>query len=113
MLLGLLFADEAFSAPDMTGPDQLFRLRIPHGLNQQAVDIKDSMFGQSLFRRLERDVHGLKVSQTSATDSWLRRQLSQLGEATGFELPVGPYCFRRGNGEALDNSSKLASLLIT
>lgn len=29
-----------------------------------------------------------------------------LGSITGIELPTSPYTFRRGNGEALDNSSK-------
>ena len=31
----------------------------------------------------------------------------KLGHLTGFELPAGPYIFRRGNSEALDSSSKL------
>ena len=107
MLLTLLFADQAFAAPGLTGPEELFRLRVPLGLNQQPVPIKDSKCGIPIFRRLEADVYGLQVSSTAAaTDNWLRGQLVNLGEVTGFELPVGPYCFRRGNGEALDSSSK-------
>lgn len=30
----------------------------------------------------------------------------KLGSITGMEFPTGPYTFRRGNGEALNNSSK-------
>lgn len=39
-------------------------------------------------------------------DSTLRPQMINLGSVTGMELPTGPYTFRRGNGEALDNSSE-------
>lgn len=52
-------------------------------------------------------MHSLCVSSTAAaTNNWLRRALAKLGAVTGFELTVRLYCFRRGNGEALDNSSK-------
>ena len=37
MLLSLLFADGAFAASGLTGPEQLFRLRVPDGLNQQEL----------------------------------------------------------------------------
>lgn len=48
----------------------------------------------------------MKVSNTATlTTHWLRERMKHLGEITGFALPVGLYCFRRGNGEALDNSS--------
>lgn len=30
----------------------------------------------------------------------------KLESVTGMELPIGPYTFRHGNSEALDNSSK-------
>ena len=40
-------------------------------------------------------------------DEEFRPQMITLGSVTGMELPTGPYTFRRGNGEALDNSSEL------
>ena len=33
MLLSLVFADEAFAATALRGPEQFFRLRVPEGLN--------------------------------------------------------------------------------
>ena len=106
LLLSLVFADEAFAAPGLDGPEQLFQLRVPAGLNQQPLPIKESKFGVPLFRRLEASVHGVRVSpNVAATDSWLRETMAKVGIVTGFELPVKPYCFRRGNGEALDSSS--------
>jgi hypothetical protein len=75
-------------------------------LNQQEVPIKDSKMEMPLFRGLEGSYQGIKVSDTATTTAtWLRERMKHLGEVTGFALPVGPYCFRRGNGEALDNSS--------
>lgn len=107
MLLSLVFADDAFAACGLRGPADLFRLRVRRGLNQQELPFKESMSAVPLFRRLEKTVRGLSVSSTAtATDSWLRGALAKLGAVTGFELTVRPYCFRRGNGEALDNSSE-------
>ena len=92
MFLGLLFTDQAFAAPILTDAKQLFRLRVPSGLNQQQIPIKDSM---CVVRSLESTVHGLKVSPSAAaTDNWLRGRLANLGDVTGLELPVGPYYFR-------------------
>ena len=106
MLLSLAFADEAFAPPDLTGPEELFRLRVLPDSGEQRLPIKDEKAEVPLFRRLESTVHGLRVSQVAAaTDNWLRESMAKLGAITGFELPVGPYCFRRGAGEALDSSS--------
>ncbi|KAL9632741.1 MAG: hypothetical protein Q9164_005133 [Protoblastenia rupestris] len=33
--------------------------------------------------------------------------MNNLGSITGMELPTGPYTFRRGSGQALDNSSEI------
>ena len=106
MLLSLAFADGAFAAPDLTEPKQLFDLRGPPGLNQLEVPIKSSKMEMPLFRSLGRSHRGKEVSDTTTiTDKWLRERMKHLGDVTGFALPVGPYCFRRGNGEALDSSS--------
>ena len=84
----------------------LFQLRVPPGLNQLEVPIKNSKMEMPLFRSLERSHRGNEVSDTTKiTDKWLRERMKYLGEVTGFALPVGHTCFRRGNGEALDSSS--------
>ncbi|CAK4031768.1 C2H2 finger domain-containing [Lecanosticta acicola] len=108
MLLGLIFADEAFAAPSLVGPEQLFSLRIRRGRNQQELPFKEGIRSMPLFRKVERQVHGLSLSSAAATDDWLRKRLCTLSTVTGFEFLVGPYCFRRGNGEALDSSSHIS-----
>ena len=110
MLLGLLFADHAFAAPELTGPEQLFRLRIPDSLNQLVLPTKDSILKQPIFRSTVQTAYGVQICPTKQmTASNLRNSFSKWGQITGFELPLKPYAFRRGNGEALDSSGKSGS----
>lgn len=60
-----------------------------------------------LFRRSKPTVNGVRISDDEALpDSTLRSRMINLGSVTGMELPTGLYTFRRGNSEALDNSSE-------
>nr|POE75084.1 hypothetical protein CFP56_78196 [Quercus suber] len=104
VLLGLLFADDAFAVPDFS-PAQLFTLRIPPGKRELRIPIKQSKAELPLFRKTMRTVHGIEVSQKAVTESWLRERLKDLGTISNFDVLVKPYCFRRGHGEALDSSS--------
>jgi hypothetical protein len=106
MLHSLAFAHDSSAAPALTGPDELARLRVPPGLHQLPVPIKNSKSEVPLFRRLERACHGTDVLQhEAATDQWFHDTLRCFGDITGFELTVGPYCFLMGAGKALDSSS--------
>lgn len=105
-LLTLIFTDQAFAAPELTSAEQLFRLRIPPGQKQLSIPLKETMLHVPLFRRSEFTVNGVRISDDKALpDSILRSRMITLGSVTGMELPTGPYTFRHGNGEALDNSS--------
>lgn len=104
MLLSLIFADAAFDG--LSNPEELFQLRVPQGLNQLPLPFREEWCSVPVFRRLSTSVYGVRIAPNlAATDNWLRDKLKALGNATGFEVPVGPYCFRRGAGEALDSSS--------
>ena len=106
-MLALIFADQAFAAPGLTSAEQLFRLRVPAGQKQLELPLKEEMQAIPLFRRCKGTVNGVRISDEEAlADSTLRPQMITLGSVTGMELPTGPYTFRRGSGEALDNSSK-------
>lgn len=111
-LLTLIFTDYAFAAPELTSPEQLFRLRIPLGQKQLPVPLKETMHDVPLFRRSKPTANGVRISDDEALpDSTLRSRMTTLGSVTGIELPTGLYTFRRGNSEALDNSSKWHNLL--
>lgn len=106
-MLALLFADQAFAASSLTSPKQLFRLRIASGQKQLLVPLKEEMTERSLFRRCKNTVRNVQISEEEALAyTTLSPQMNTLGSITGMELPTGPYTFRRGNGQALDNSSK-------
>ncbi len=106
-MLALLFADQAFAASSLTSPEHLFRLRIAPGQKQLPLPLKEEMAARPLFRRCKSTVKSLHMSEEEAlADTTLRPQMINLGSITGMELPTGPYTFRRGNGQALDNSSK-------
>ncbi|CAF9942110.1 MAG: hypothetical protein HETSPECPRED_005169 [Heterodermia speciosa] len=107
-MLALLFSDQAFAAPSLTSPERLFRLRIPPGQKQLLVPLKEEMAERPLFRRCKNTVKSIQISDEQAlADSTLRPQMTNLGSITGMELPTGPYTFRRGNGQALDNSNEI------
>ncbi len=106
-MLALLFADQAFAASSLTSPEQLFRLRIAPGQKQLLLPLKEEMAERPLFRRCRNTVRNVHISEEEPlADTTLRPQMTNLGVITGMELPTGPYTFRRGNGQALDNSSK-------
>ena len=106
-MLALLFADQAFAASSLTSPEQLFRLRIAPGQKQLPIPLREEMAERPLFRRCKSTVNSVQISEDKAlADTTLRPQMTNLGVITGMELPTGPYTFRRGNGQALDNSSK-------
>lgn len=65
------------------------------------------MLGAPLFPSMRRDFLGPQIfTDIPETQQWLRRKMAQVSLATGFEVRVLPYDFRRGTGEALDSSSK-------
>lgn len=103
-----MFAEEVFAPSALTTPEQLFNLRILPGKNQMELPLKEEKKNVPLFRASENTAYGVRVSRDkSLVDSTLRPRLISLGSVTGIELPTGPYTFRPGNGEALDNSSEL------
>jgi hypothetical protein len=106
-MLALLFADQAFAALSLTSPKQLFRLRIASGQKQLPMPLKKEMAERSLFRRCKNTVKSIQISEKQAlADTSLRPQMTNLGSIIGMKLSTNPYTFRRGNDQALDNSSK-------
>ena len=105
--LALAFADKAFKAPDLTCAENLFKLGVLPGKREQVLDWHDSWLNRPIFRRTEQTVRGTQISKCEPwTATSLSARLKRVGIVTGMDLPTGAYTFRRGNGEALDSSSK-------
>jgi hypothetical protein len=101
--LSLAFLFGAFAVNDLT-PSTLYSLKIPTGQGQLLVPWKEDMKDVYLFRKLLRTPLSVELSDEHLSYDFFRIQLRKVGELTGFAFPVGAYCFRRDNGEALDNS---------
>ncbi|KAI9893013.1 MAG: hypothetical protein M1814_000897 [Vezdaea aestivalis] len=107
--LSLIFLDQAFAAPELSSPEDFFRLRVLKGLNEQRVPFKDSILNVPIFRRSQQTIYGTSISANDPmTYATLHAQIQTLGGVTGIDLPTGAYAFRRGSGEALDNSSHIS-----
>ena len=92
-------------------PEKLFKMWVSDGTNELALPLDEDLRSKPIFRKVRSSINGPWVSDNEgATYNWFQTQLKKLGEATGFKLPVGPYAFRRGAGEAFDSSSTLLSL---
>lgn len=93
-LLTLIFSNQAFAAPKLTSPKQLFRLRILSGQKQLLMPLKEEMGHIPLFRRSENTVNGICISNDQTLpDSALRSWIVKLGSVTSMELPTGLYTF--------------------
>jgi Protein of unknown function (DUF3435) len=101
----LAFLYDAFAAPDLT-PESFYNLKVLPGQGEQRMPWKDEMEDVYLFRKSVRTAFGVELSDSQLPYNALRTRLLKVGELTNFALPVGAYCFRRGNAEALDSSSK-------
>ena len=102
--LSLAFLSSAFAVTDLT-PATLYSLKVPPGSGQLLIPWKESMKDVYVFRKLLRTPLGVELSDEHLPYDFLRTQLRRVGELTNFAFPVGAYCFRRGHGEALNNTS--------
>ncbi|KAK0263642.1 hypothetical protein LTR91_020504 [Friedmanniomyces endolithicus] len=89
----LMFADEAFAPPSLTGPDHLFSLEVPTDLRQLKLPIKQTVGDKPIFRTVVKTADGYEVSPTdAATYDWLNQQLKRLGAETSFRAPSRGVC---------------------
>ena len=102
--LSLAFLSNAFAVTDLTAA-ALYSLKVPPGSGQLLIPWKESMKDVYVFRKLLRTPLGVELSDEHLPYDFLRTQLRKVGELTNFAFPVGAYCFRRGHGEALNNTS--------
>ncbi|KAK3081938.1 hypothetical protein LTS18_011177, partial [Coniosporium uncinatum] len=106
-LLGLIFADGAFLAPNPTSPDQLSKLDIPPGCNALPLPLDPRMDDVYVFRRSVRTRTGWKVSPDLSLPRWtVSPWIKRLGEITGFLQVARPYCLRYGAGKAFDDNGQ-------
>lgn len=112
-LLGLILADGAFAAPNLTSAEQLSKLDIRPGTNQLPLPLKRSMDDIPIFRKSITTTYGTEISPDEPLPyATLLPLVKKLGILTGFLHIHRPYGLWYGAGNAF-NQSGLSSILLT
>lgn len=112
-LLGLILADSAFAAPNLTSAEQLRKLDIRPGTNQLAIPLDPSKANIPIFRKSISTAYGTEISETEPLPyTTLLPLVKTLGVLTGFPQMHRPYGLRYGAGNAFNKSGLPYILLI-
>ncbi|KAI9769856.1 MAG: hypothetical protein M1840_003850 [Geoglossum simile] len=111
-LLGLIFADRAFAAPNLTSARQLSGLDIRPGYQQLELLLKPSMLDVPVFRKSVRTGYGYEISPHEPLSyATLLSLMKAVGVIAGFLQPTRPYCLRYGAGNEFNQSSDVSDAL--
>ena len=106
-MLGRLYADRAFRARGLTGPEALSQLDIAPGCNELRLGFRDELADVPFFRRSIKTSHGWKISPDQRlTYAMLYGSLKALGILTGLREILRPYTLRYGAGKAFDDNGE-------
>lgn len=106
LFLALAQSNLAF-VTEFKSASQIFGLRLRSDQNELHLPFKDSVLDSPVFRSCERALEGIRISSDQPlTSDFISSKIKLAAKITGIKAPVGPYTFRRGAGEAFDNSSK-------
>jgi hypothetical protein len=104
-LLGLILADDAFLAPNLTSAEKISELDIRPGYEQLPLHLKPSMANTPVFRKSIKTLYGWEISLDQQLPySTLLPWMKNLGVLTGFPQITRPYCLRYGAGNAFNQS---------
>lgn len=103
ILLGMIFDDQAFLAPNLTSPEGLSELDIVPGRNQLELPLKPEKDNVPVFRRAIRTLQGWAISRNEALSyAFLNSNMKKIGQITGFKQVTRPYALRYGAGKAFN-----------
>jgi uncharacterized protein DUF3435 len=105
LLLGLIFDDQAFAAPNLTSSTALSKVYIEPGYNQLPLLLDPEWADVPVFRKAIAAADGWAVSATMRlTYSVLYSSMRTLGQITGFKQITRPYGLRYGAGKAFNEN---------
>ncbi|KAI9771037.1 MAG: hypothetical protein M1839_002973 [Geoglossum umbratile] len=111
-LLGLIFADRAFAAPNLTSAGQLSGLDIRPGYQQLELLLRPSMLDVPVFRKSVRTGYGYEISPHEPLSyATLLSLMKAVGVIAGFLQPTRPYCLRYGAGNEFNQSGDVSDAL--
>lgn len=106
-LLGMLFRNEAFKAPNLRSMEDLRRLFLEGGRQQMPLPLKREMADYYVFCRVDAKRGKVTVNQKQPiTKSTLSSQMKLFGEIAGFLWSMFTHRFRYGGGTIMNASGK-------
>ena len=104
-LLGLIFANQAFAAPNLTSGRQLSRLDIRPGYQQLELLLKLSILDVPIFQKSVRTGYRYEISLYEPLSyTTLLSLMKAVGVITGFLQPTCPYCLCYGASNEFNQS---------
>ncbi|KAI9764096.1 MAG: hypothetical protein M1840_008901 [Geoglossum simile] len=112
ILLGLILADGAFAAPNLTCAEQLSKLNIRPGCNQLPLLLLPEKADIPVFRKSIKTLYGWEISPDQPLPySTLLPCIKKLGVLTRFPQIKRPYCLLYGTGNAFNQSGDVSDAL--
>lgn len=106
-LLGMLFHDDAFSAPGIRSMEDLRRLFLEGGRQQMEVPLKPEKAEHYVFCKVEATKGKIRFQRDQRISlGSLSGQLQTFGEIAGFKWSLFTHRFRYGGGTILNESGK-------
>lgn len=107
-LLGIIYRDRAFAAPNLTSPVVASKLYVPPGRNELPLRLKRELDDIPIFRKAIRTPTGWAISPTEALPySTLLPWIRAVGELTNFAQVTRPYSLRYSGAKAFNENGKL------
>ncbi|KAH8585592.1 hypothetical protein B0O99DRAFT_696323 [Bisporella sp. PMI_857] len=111
-LIGLIFADGAFAAPNLKCAAQLSTLDIRPGLQQLELRFKPSILDVPIFRKSIKTGYGYEISPDQClTYPTLLSLMKIIGLILGLLQPTRPYCLRYNAGNEFNQSKDVSDAL--
>jgi hypothetical protein len=108
-LLGMLFRNDAFKAPNLKSMEDLRRLFLEGGRQQMPLPLKREKADYYVFCRVEAKRGKVTVNpKLPITPSTLSAQIKDFGEIAGFLWSLFTHRFRYGGGAIMNASGKFS-----
>ena len=98
-ILVLAFFDNAFDAPSIQSPSDVFKLRVKRDLRCQAIPWKPELLRRPVFVAPNKATN---LPEKALPYAQYHRWLTRLGAETGFVQVLTTYCLRRATGNAVN-----------
>ncbi|KAK6523979.1 hypothetical protein TWF694_005648 [Orbilia ellipsospora] len=106
-VIALALEDGAFKSPRIQSAQDLYRWTIALNSDSLYFRFKKDTLETPVFRKSNTKPAGVETSRTDpVTTRMIIDQCHDLGKGAGVINTLKPYCFRRGAGEAMDNTLK-------